>query len=330
MPGTGKTSTAAWLAAQTVAHGGALFVADPHHGDAESLSARLGGFAGAVERVAVEPDAINAMILQVAKIYDWRSAHPGVATTPILLLIDEFMQLMLRRQISDEAERALAVLSGGGRKKAIFGALISQNWSAAAMGQRVTVLRQIVTGSLVHQSDEATAKFLLPPSYAGQAATLAPGEALWFGSGAPIQVRVPLLSDADVAYVAQRQPARPGRLAAAQVPPTSPAPPAASSGPIVAAARVAAAPAPAERPTVALPPPTIPDEILMLLDVRPWLTSSEIASALQVDVRVIRVEISQLKRQLDRRPSGGKSDKYEYSLSKPLNELMAERVALSA
>lgn len=93
------------------------------------------------------------------------------------------------------------------------------------------------------------------------------------------------------------------------------------------------APRQATAPTAELPPPTVQEQILMLLDVRPWLTSSEIAARLQIDLQVVRVELTTLKNRhaLARRSAPDeKSDKYEWSLSKPLNELMADRVALSA
>lgn len=87
-------------------------------------------------------------------------------------------------------------------------------------------------------------------------------------------------------------------------------------------------------PTDKLPEPTIQEQILMLLDVVPWLTSSEIAERLHHDdVKVIRVELNKLwrRRSLSRRESAaGKTDHIEWSLSKPLNQLMAERITISA
>lgn len=296
VPGTGKTSAAAWLAAQTAAHGGVLYIADPHYGDAESLSARIEPFAGAVEQFATTADQINALILQVAKIYDQRCARPDQGGLPVLLLIDEFMELMLRKQLSDEAERALVVLSGGGRKKELFGCLISQNWSAVALGQKATVLRQIVTGSLVHQSDAETAKFLLPPRYATAAATLQPGEALWFGSGTPIQVRVPYLSPTDARLAAQPHPQqRSHHMAGMATPPSS------AALPIAPTERVAPQPPATPTPPRAAPETarlqlTVKDQIILLLDARigQWLTHSEIAAAIGVGVDVVTTEAKNL------------------------------------
>jgi len=310
IPGSGKTSSAAWLAAQTAAHGGVLFVADPHAGDPESLSSRIAGFSGAIERLATTADEINKIILQVAMIYDRRCQQPSVQQTPVLLLVDEFMQLMLRQQLSDAAERALVTLSGGGRKKAIYGVLVSQNWSAAAMGPRVTVLRQIVTGALVHKSDDDTARFLLPKTYATAAATLPIGAALWFGSSTPVQIQVPWLSDADALLAARPHAQR-------SVPNASTSTTAAAAnpaGPIAPTTPVSAQPAP---PTVPLQM-TLQEQILNLLSFRSWLTSTEIAQALQADLKVVRTALTPLERHrllIRRETSRNVADRFEYAVS---------------
>lgn len=86
-------------------------------------------------------------------------------------------------------------------------------------------------------------------------------------------------------------------------------------------------------PTTPLPEPTVQEQILMLLDVRPWRTSTEVAADLALDVRVVRVELNTLwnRQSLDRRRAPAeKTDKYEWSLNKPLNDLMAERITLAA
>lgn len=302
VPGSGKTSSAAWLAAQTAALGGVLLVADPHAGDPESLSSRIAGFASAIDRAATTPDEINALILRLAKIYDHRCAKPHEPRTPVLLLVDEFMQLMLRQQLSDAAERALVTLSGGGRKKAIYGVLISQNWSANAMGPRVTVLRQIVTGALVHKSDDDTARFLLPRTYATAAATLAPGAALWFGSSTPVQVAVPWLSEADCLLAAKPHSAR----AALRTQPTSSIPP---------TTPVPAQPVP---PTEQLQM-TLQEQILNLLQFRAWLTSTEIATALGADLKTVRTTLTPLERSraiTRRETKRSVADKYEYAAAR--------------
>lgn len=122
----------------------------------------------------------------------------------------------------------------------------------------------------------------------------------------------------------------PALPAAPAKPPTAPL-----AAPAPAAARAELFPdPPAPIPTDKLPEPTTQEQILMLLDVVPWLTSSEIAQRLaHDDVKVVRVELSTLWRRrslIRREASAEKSDRYEWALSKPLNQLMAERVALSA
>jgi len=126
-------------------------------------------------------------------------------------------------------------------------------------------------------------------------------------------------------------------LAARRVSTARPWTPPTLPGPATEAQRPSAGPVvparPAVPPTAELPPPTVQEQILLLLDVRSHMTSTEIATRLQIDLQVIRVELTSLWNRRDitrRRAPAGKSDKYEWSLSKPLNELMADRVALSA
>jgi hypothetical protein len=305
--GTGKTNTAALLAAQCAAHGGYLFVADPHHGDDESLSARIAPLSGAVERFAVTPDEIARLIAKVDRIYQARCRDPRQIDQPILLLIDEFMELMIRGQLDQAALASLLALSGSGRKKQIVTVLIAQNWSAAALGHSGVAIRQNTTHALVHASSEQAARFLLPRSYAAQAQTLRPGQVLFFGVGEPQLTTVPELSDADRRYAARGRPLRP----------YTPRPPAA---PVAPTTRVAATPAP---PTVPLTPPTIPEQITALLAARPWLTSTEIATALGLKVESVRTKLAPLERTraiVRREAQRAVPEKFEYALNGSINQ----------
>jgi predicted transcriptional regulator len=70
-------------------------------------------------------------------------------------------------------------------------------------------------------------------------------------------------------------------------------------------------------PTQPLPLPTIPEQIVELLVTRQqWLTSSEIAQALAIDLKVIQTELTPLSRQhLIRRRAVQRNvpEKYEYA-----------------
>src|SRR5262249_24086453 len=140
----------------------------------------------AIQRFAKTPDEINALIGLVDRIYQRRCAVPSEANQPVVLIIDEFMDLMIRQQLTAAAVEALLALSGVGRKKLVFVVLISQNWGVNLLGRAGVAIRQNTTHALVCRSSEETAKFLLPSSYAPQAMMLQPGQCLFFGGGTPV------------------------------------------------------------------------------------------------------------------------------------------------
>jgi hypothetical protein len=322
LQGTGKTNLAILLAGQCAAHGGTLFVGDPHLGDPESLSAQIEPFSGAVERFGRTADEINALIVKVDRIYQRRCAYPGEADRPILLIIDEFMDLVVRGVIAPAQLQALLALSGTGRKKRIFVDLISQNWSQRMVGALVVAIRQCVTHALVCRSPEETAKFLLPSSFAQQASMLRLGESLFYGPGGePILTMTPEIKPAELGVAARGLPPRPyspWTLAGSQTPaPRAPAP-------VQAQAQPSAPPIP---PTVPLPIPpaaptqrlnlNVPDQIVDLLRATgQWMTAAEIADALGADVKTVRTEMTSLwRKQLVQRQSTSRSpsERYEYS-----------------
>lgn len=298
--GVGKTNTAAVVAAQTAAHGGYIFLGDPHAGDPQSLAARCEAFSGAVEKLATEPDDINRLILLVDRIYQQRCTDARLVREPVLLVIDELMELLVRRQLSDDSLTALAALSSGGRKKKINLLLIAQNWNGALIGKElVGKVRQLLTHSVVQRSSEETAKFLLPPSYAKQVFTLPRGQAIVFGSGfdAPTHTFIPGLTEAD------RQLAAGGRAPRSyrsfrSAPAQQPANTLSRSVPVVVAQR------------------TNKDRIVAALHSSAWLTSLELAQQLKVDTKVIQTELKELVDAglVARRDATGKREKYEYAL----------------
>lgn len=313
--GTGKTNTAAYLAAQAAYHGGDLLVSDIHYGDDESLATRIAPFSGAVARWATTAEETNDLILLADKIYQRRCADSGQATTTVLLIIDEFMELMIRGLISDAAMTALLVFSGGGRKKHMQVALIAQNWSERLLGRYGVAVRQNVTHALVHRSSQETADFLLPgSSYARQAATAAPGQIVFFGGGEPLLVAVPWLSDADLRYAARGRPTRQYQPRATQAA-RAPAPP------IPPTTRVT--PPRQAPPTERLPEPTVQQQIVLLLaGRRDWLTSGEITAALGVDPKVVQTELKELfdQRAIVRREVQRKvREKFEYAVNQSIN-----------
>lgn len=311
--GTGKTNAAALLAAQCAVHDGTLFIADPHYGDDESLSSRIRPFSGAVARFAATPEEINAMIAKVDSIFNYRRDHPGVYP-PVLLIIDEFMRLMIRKELSPTAIESLLALSGEGRKKRIFCVPIAQNWNLRVLGGLGVSVRQAVTHALVFKSSKETAELLLPSYVTQQAIALKPGKAIYFGADEPAVTDVPWLSAEDMQLAARgRIPTgyTPGgrAITAGLTPPPMPIPP---------TERVQRPPAPPTEPLTI----TVQEQITGLLIARPWLTSSEIAHALLVDVDVIRTELNDLlkRRMLTRRqPTRPTNDRYEWAINQSTN-----------
>lgn len=317
--GTGKTNLAALIAAQCAAHGGYLFVVDPHNGDDESLSTRLAPCSGAVERFAVTPAEIGGLISKVDKIYQARTRDPRQVDAPVLLIIDEFMDLMVRGQLDPASIQALLALSGTGRKKRIHVLLISQNWSQRLLGQYGVAMRQCVTHALVCRSSQETAQFLLPPGSASGAMTLRPGQALLFGPGGePALTTAPLLLDTDLHIAARGRPPRPYRpWPALPIAPT-PAPVQSSAVPIPPTIPIPIAPPRPAPPTERLEEPTVRQQILYLLAACPWQTSGEIACAIGADLHLIQTELYNLhqKQEVERRPVRRKiAGKFEYAVT---------------
>jgi hypothetical protein len=67
---------------------------------------------------------------------------------------------------------------------------------------------------------------------------------------------------------------------------------------------------------------TVQDQIAGVLQSRTWLSSTEIAAALNIDVKVIRTEVAAMKKQLDRREAPrGSADRFAYALrGQPVNQ----------
>ncbi len=323
--GTGKTNMATLVAGQCAAHGGVLFIADPHLGDDESLTTRIAPFSGAVERFASTAQEINMLIAKVDRIYQSRVQKPSPADVPIWLVMDEFMSLMIQHQIEPAALDMLLALAGTGRKKKVFALLLSQNWSQRLLGPKAVAIRQCVTHAIVNRSSQETAQFLLPSSYAQDATMLRLGKSLFFGAGGePLLVTTPEIKDSELAVAARGRaprPYKPWTLATPQLQPAAPpVPMTPTAPPIPPTTPIAPQPLP---PTEQLKEPTVRQQILYLLGCRPWLTSKEISAALGVDLGVVQTELRNLflAEEITRREPNRKekiSEKFEYAVAQPI------------
>jgi hypothetical protein len=275
LTGGGKSNSAAVCAAQAAQHGALLLVCDPHYYKADSLSALLLPFAGAVGKFAVLPHEINALVRTVGATYERRIQNPARATFRIVMCIDEFLEQFINDRLSDESMRTLITVANGGRGVGMHILAISQQWG---LGSKVYQLRDSISHGLLHRTPPSAARFLLRSAPDTQ--SYVRGEAILFGEGEPARVRVHHLQIADQQQTAQicgntpRQPYVP------------------SAPPTLAPARAATTPT---IPVAPPPPPTNQDRILALLaSTATPLTHSEMATALGADVKVISTEVKTL------------------------------------
>lgn len=326
-PRVGKSVTASLLVDQAVLSNWHVLIGDPHIQKTDGLLNRLRPLSGRLVRQAVTPDEIAQMVRLADKI-GRRRVQGDADRTPVMLVIDEFSNLVWRELLPDDVLAILPSMAAEYAGVGVHGVLIAHDWSKASLGGDLgAALRRAFTHRIIHRMDPGNVEFLLPKGSSAQARAvqgLEKGRALFFGPDGAAMLAVPLVGDEDAAYAAQGTPERP------YTPRIQPSTPAARTAPPI---QPIAAPLSRVPPTIELPPPTVQEQILMLLDVRPWLTSSAIASRLSIDLQVVRVEITTLRNRhmLAREDAPPDSaDKFVYALSKPLNELMADRVALSA
>jgi hypothetical protein len=329
-PRVGKTTLVTLLLAQAALLHWHIALGDPHVHKEDGLLQRCAPISGHCFRQATTPDEIAAMIRLVDKI-GRRRVQGDADRTPVLLVLDEFTNLVIRKLLPDDVLAALPAMAMEYAGVGVHGIIIGHDWNARLLGGDLgAALRRAITHRLICRSDAQNAVFLLPnAALARQAASLAKGQALYSGSEAPALVSIPRLGTEDLIYAAQGVAPRPyvSRL-------PTPAPASAPAMPSVPVALPASSVPPRMPvpPTEPLPPPTVPEQIVDLLITRQeWLTSSEIAQALAIDLKVIQTELTPLSRQraIRRRPvQRNVPEKYEYAAQSP--QLLNAPMAVSA
>ena len=314
-PRVGKSTTTLLMIEQAVLSGWHVFVGDPHIHKADGLLKRCLPLSGRLAKQATTPDEIAAMIYLVDKI-GRRRVQGDSDRTPVLLIIDEFTNLVWRDEFPSDIYRILPSMAIEYAGVGVHGVIISHDYSRAGLGNELgAALRRSFTHRIAHKMDPGNVEFLLPKGSAAQSRAvlgLKQGQALYHGPDGAAQVAVPWLVDDDAAYAAQGTPPRPyaprqiaAAPAPAQIPPTTRVP-----------VRQAV-------PTVPMTPLTVQEEILLLLRSQStYLTASEVAAKLGADLAVVRTEIDTLYNragQLVRRSVRSKTtkEKYEYQIVQP-------------
>jgi len=302
-PRSGKTTLASLILAQAARQDAAIILCDPHRAHPESLAARCAALSGAFIRQATAPEEIAEAIRFAMRIAQRRLSHPEEARERVILAIDEFTSLVLRRLLEPAILDALTALIIEPAKAKVHTVLIGHDWSSRTLGSAYGApLRRAITHRAVLRCAADNASFLLPSAaLARQAEALKRGEAILFGDEGPVTARIPQISAADLTWAARRPPRA---LLSSQYSQYSQKAPEATP---VIPPTLRAAPA-----TEALPALTIDDQILGLLAARGgWLAGKEIASAIPGDPKSIYNALAGLSKAGAIRQRGRRGS-YEY------------------
>ena len=297
-PRTGKSSTSLLLIEQAVLTGWHVFVGDPHVQKADGLLSRCKPFSGRLARQAVTPDEIADLVRYVDRIGRAR-VNGDRDRTPCILVLDEFSNLVWRDMLPADVLGILPSMAAEYAGVGVHGILIAHDWSKASLGGDLgAALRRAITHRIIHRMDAGNVEFLLPKGSSAQAravASLDVGRALYWGPEGAAMVAVPWLGEDDARYASQGTPEQPyAPRQPAQLRATAP------TMPLLV---------------------TVQDQITGLLIARPWLSSTEIAAALNIDVKVIRTEVAAMKKRLDRRETPkGSADRFAYAVRQPVNQ----------
>lgn len=203
LPGTGKTTTQRFFAAQTALHGARFAIADPHAGAADdSLAATLEPLQAAyLAEPASEPKAILDLVRYVADIGEQRVKGRSADRTPIVLWLDELTGLLGRSDIGDTLAETLERIAQEYRKRFVYLSASGQIWTAA---RTTSELRDSFASVICHRMKRSQARLLLPTDEATTVERLETGQAvLWRTSGATSIIRIPNTTAEDVRRVAR-------------------------------------------------------------------------------------------------------------------------------
>lgn len=204
VPGSGKTVTTAYLAAQTALQGAKLLVVDPH-GDAQgSLAEMLLSLRPALLEPPAVEEADILRVLQVARDEIVRRKH-GATGAPWVLVADEWTALMRRARVSDLLAALVEQVAQEGRKLGVNLLVAGQVWTVDAAGG--SPLRDAIASAIVHRSKPQQARALIPTA-GKEVAKLPPGEGLLYRTnGDQVAVLIPMTTRADLEQVARMLPA---------------------------------------------------------------------------------------------------------------------------
>jgi hypothetical protein len=296
-PGTGKSSTVMNLLAQAALMQWGIVVCDPYPEKPDGVLKRCASLGRSVLKRASSPAEIDAAIRWVDGI-GRRRLNGEPWRSPLILVIEEFSNLVIRRELPQETVNLLPAMGMAYRSAGIIIIPIGHIWKASLLGgqQMGAVLRQVATYTIVHRLAPDAAELLLPIGSEVNSATLPDGVALVTGPDGIYRVTVPWVSLDDLAYAAAAVAAQ-AAPAQSWTPPPPPPIQIAPTEPIAPAAP--AAPAAPQRPPTPLTvqlDPTLADQIVDLLALSPsGLSAEQIADRTGAPVGTVRNRLGYLR-----------------------------------
>jgi hypothetical protein len=203
LPGSGKTTTLRFLAAQSALQGARFVILDPH---ADAGADSLAGTLAPLEPVFLAPpasadDAMLSALHGVEQELDARLAG-GSVLYPLIVWVDEFTKLMGRSTVAGPLATLIEAIAQEGRKVQVFALLSGQIWNSDRAGG--TALRESLASTYVHRMKPVQAQRLLAAEDARRARYLTTGHALLgrMSSEEVLEVGIPLTTQADIVRVA--------------------------------------------------------------------------------------------------------------------------------
>lgn len=205
---TGKTSRVAYYLAQAALNGWRLVVCDKHGGGGkpDALLAKVGILESSfLLPAAVSQGDINKRIQQVHLIGKRRLDNIDTSRYPILLIVDEFTNLVINDWLTDTTLDQLMSIANEHAGVNVHALIIGHDWGASCLGkERGAAFRRITTHRIAHRLDAQGAHFLLPSGMGKMAESLVVGQAIFVDeTGEPVLVDCPLLHDEDLRFAAE-------------------------------------------------------------------------------------------------------------------------------
>jgi hypothetical protein len=205
MSGSGKSNSTRFIVAQSVLAGSRLMLCDPHGASDEpdTLAATLAPLSDRyLFEPAIKPSEIQATLKHAHKLVLDRVEGRSDDRTPLVLIIDELMNIMRRDDLADDAEITLQAISQEGRKVRVYAMAISQQWKH---DQISTSTRDSFASFFVHRSRRNSVQKILSGDELREVEGLPAGRAFFYSTrGEQTPLQIPLTTGQDLELLAAR------------------------------------------------------------------------------------------------------------------------------